>query len=98
MFVLENENEDPFQGAFVFRGQLTDETNKWAIDGTVFEHPLTNDLYFIWSGWEGDIDVMQVRSNDIYQLEQYSFSTSRIVRAISAVKASSFCEICTFQF
>jgi len=76
MFVLENENEDPFQGAFVFRGQLTDETNKWAIDGTVFEHPLTNDLYFIWSGWEGDIDIMQVRSNDIYQLEQYSFSTS----------------------
>jgi hypothetical protein len=64
MFVLENENEDPFQGEFQFRGQLTDETNKWAIDGTVFEHPSTNDLYFVWSGWEGDVDVMQVRSNN----------------------------------
>ncbi|CAF1437340.1 unnamed protein product [Adineta ricciae] len=60
MFVLENENEDPFQGEFQFRGQLTDETNKWAIDGTVFEHPLTKELYSIWSGWEGDIDVMQI--------------------------------------
>lgn len=60
MFVLENENDDPFQGEFEFRGQLTDDTNKWAIDGTAFEHPITNDLYFIWSGWEGDVDVMQV--------------------------------------
>lgn len=64
MFVLENENEDPFQGEFEFRGQLTDNTNKWAIDGTIFEHPIANDLYIIWSGWEGDTDVMQVRSND----------------------------------
>ncbi|CAF1229873.1 unnamed protein product [Adineta steineri] len=28
IFVLENENEDPFQGEFQFRGQPTDETNK----------------------------------------------------------------------
>lgn len=63
MFVLENKNDEPFQGQFEFRGQLTDETNKWAIDGTVFEHPRTNDLYFIWSGWEGDVDVMQVRTH-----------------------------------
>ncbi|CAF1506059.1 unnamed protein product [Adineta ricciae] len=60
MFVLENENEDPFAGEFEFRGQLTDATNKWAIDGTVFEHPLTNNLYFVWSGWEGDVDGMQI--------------------------------------
>ena len=61
MFVLENENEDPFTGEFEFRGQLTDATNKWVIDGTVFEHPLTNNLYFIWSEWQGDVDGMQVR-------------------------------------
>jgi GH43 family beta-xylosidase len=60
MFVLENDNEDPFQGEFQFRGQLTDATNKWAIDGTVFEHPVMNELYFIWSGWEGDVDGRQV--------------------------------------
>ncbi|CAF1188114.1 unnamed protein product [Adineta steineri] len=60
MFVLENVNEDPFQGQFQFRGQLTDQTNKWAIDGTVLEHPTTKQLYFIWSGWEGDTDVMQI--------------------------------------
>ena len=64
MFVLENENDDPFQGEFQFRGQLTDETNKWAIDGTVFEHPSTKALFFIWSGWEGDVDGMQVRLHD----------------------------------
>ena len=62
MFVLENPSADPFEGEFHFRGQLTDATNKWAIDGTVFEHPLSNELFYIWSGWQGDTDVMQVRS------------------------------------
>ncbi|CAF1317916.1 unnamed protein product [Didymodactylos carnosus] len=60
MFVLENKNFDPFIGEFDEKGQITDSTQKWAIDGTVLEHPLSDELYFIWSGWEGDIDVRQL--------------------------------------
>ena len=59
MFVIENSNADPFNGQFDWRGQITDATNKWAIDGTVLQHP-TGQLYFIWSGWEGDVDVRQI--------------------------------------
>ena len=60
MFVLENTNPDPFNGSFTFKGQITDSTDKWAIDGTVFEHPRTGQLYYIWSGWEGDVNVRQI--------------------------------------
>ena len=59
MFVLENTNADPFSGSFTFKGKISDSTDKWAIDGTVLEHPLTGQLYYIWSGWEGDINIRQ---------------------------------------
>jgi len=52
MYVLENASADPFKGEWVFKGQVKDETNKWAIDGDVIA--LKNQLYMIWSGWEGD--------------------------------------------
>jgi GH43 family beta-xylosidase len=52
MYVLENVSADPFQGTWVFKGQVTDPTNKWAIDGDVAL--LNKQLYMIWSGWEGD--------------------------------------------
>ena len=50
MFVLQNNNADPFTGFFTFKGQISDSTNVWAIDGTVFQHP-SGQLYMIWSGW-----------------------------------------------
>ena len=50
MFVLQNNNADPFTGSFTFQGQIYDSTNQWAIDGTVFQHP-SGQLYMIWSGW-----------------------------------------------
>ena len=59
MFVLQNSNADPFTGSFTFKGQINDPSNKWAIDGTVFEHP-SGQLYFIWSGWEGDVSGPQL--------------------------------------
>jgi len=31
--------------------------NKWAIDGTVLQWQ--ESLFFIWSGWEGDVNVEQ---------------------------------------
>lgn len=57
MWVLENEHEDPFEGTWEDKGELELPGDKWAIDGTVFEHD--GDLYFLWSGWEGDINIRQ---------------------------------------
>lgn len=56
MFVLEADTDDPM-GSYTFKGQVTDDSNKWAIDGLVME--LGSKLYFVWSGWEGDINVQQ---------------------------------------
>ncbi|MBD2868049.1 family 43 glycosylhydrolase [Paenibacillus sp. IB182493] len=56
MYALEAATDDPM-GEYVFKGQVTDETNKWAIDGLVLEHE--EKLYFVWSGWEGDVNVQQ---------------------------------------
>ncbi|OXS61721.1 alpha-N-arabinofuranosidase [Cohnella sp. CIP 111063] len=56
MYALEAETDDPL-GPYAFAGQVTDDTNKWAIDGLVME--LENRLYFVWSGWEGDVNVQQ---------------------------------------
>ncbi|MFB5761510.1 family 43 glycosylhydrolase [Paenibacillus medicaginis] len=57
MYVLENTSQNPLQGTWQDRGQVTDNTNKWAIDGTVLQ--VGNQLYFIWSGWEGNVNVSQ---------------------------------------
>ncbi len=51
MYVLENESADPTTGNWTFKGKLTPATDRWAIDGSVFEH--SGRLYFLWSGWEG---------------------------------------------
>ena len=57
MYVLENASPDPMEGEWIFKGQITDETNKWAIDGDVIEHQ--GKMYMIWSGWEGDANGKQ---------------------------------------
>jgi GH43 family beta-xylosidase len=58
MWVLENSSADPFKGTWFDRGELELPDDRWAIDGTVFEH---NDaLYFLWSGWEGEANIRQV--------------------------------------
>ena len=57
MYALENTSADPFTGQWVFKGKVADKTDKWAIDGDVFEH---NDrLFMVWSGWEGDVNETQ---------------------------------------
>lgn len=60
MWVLENDSPDPLQGAWTDKGKIADSTNKWAIDGSVFEKD--GQLYLVWSGWEGDVNGRQ----DIY--------------------------------
>lgn len=57
LYVLENASADPTTGTWEFKGKISDPSDKWAIDGTVFEH--NGQAYFLWSGWEGDIDVQQ---------------------------------------
>ncbi|WP_168735946.1 family 43 glycosylhydrolase [Cohnella fermenti] len=57
MYVLEGNSQDP-QGTYTFKGKLSDSTNKWAIDGTVLQAD-NNSLYFVWSGWPGDVDGRQ---------------------------------------
>ena len=39
MWVLENASADPLEGEWKLKGKITDPTDKWAIDGTVFENP-----------------------------------------------------------
>ncbi|MDQ6419379.1 family 43 glycosylhydrolase [Paenibacillus sp. LHD-117] len=56
MYALEADTEDPM-GSYTFKGQITDESNRWAIDGLVLEHE--EKLYFVWSGWEGDVNIAQ---------------------------------------
>ena len=63
MWVLENTASDPFTGVWQDKGELILPDNKWAIDGSPFE--LNGKYYFVWSGWEGNVDVRQ----DIYIAE-----------------------------
>jgi len=60
MYVLENASPDPTEGEWKLIGKISDKTDKWAIDGTVFKHK--NEWYMLWSGWEGDKNGQQ----DIY--------------------------------
>ncbi|MFP5079509.1 family 43 glycosylhydrolase [Pedobacter sp. JCM 36344] len=57
MYVVENVSADPMKGEWVFKGKVGDKSDKWAIDGTVFEHK--KQLYMLWSGWEGDKNGQQ---------------------------------------
>lgn len=58
MWVLENAAADPFTGTWVDKGVMNLPGDKWAIDGTVFEHD--EQIYFLWSGWEGNANIQQV--------------------------------------
>ncbi|WP_116787049.1 glycoside hydrolase family 43 protein [Flavobacterium psychrotrophum] len=57
MYVLENKNEDPFKGTWELKGKIAADPDRWAIDGDVFTYK--NQLYMIWAGWEGDVNVQQ---------------------------------------
>lgn len=57
MWVLENPSHDPLKGEWTLKGKLTTPGDKWSIDGTVYDHK--GQLYFFWSGWEGDVNGEQ---------------------------------------
>lgn len=57
LWVLANPGPDPLTGTWTMKGQITDATNKWAIDPSVVEN--NKKLYMVWSGWEGDVNGVQ---------------------------------------
>ena len=57
MWVLENSSADPMKGEWVMKGKIKTPGDKWSIDGSVFTHKRR--MYFIWSGWEGDLNGQQ---------------------------------------
>src|SRR3984885_5890591 len=38
IYVVENDNDDPIQGTWTFKGKISDSSDKWAIDPTMFAH------------------------------------------------------------
>ena len=60
LYVLENDNADPMQGEWTFKGKLADSSDKWAIDADIFQYK--DQLYIAWSGWQDDVNGEQ----DIY--------------------------------
>lgn len=49
--------DNPLDGSYTLKGRLADSTDKWSIDTTAFEY--NGRLYCVWSGWEGDVNVVQ---------------------------------------
>lgn len=56
MHVIKSTEKD-INSDFEHMGQLKTQEDKWAIDGTVLDYK--DQLYFIWSGWEGTENVAQ---------------------------------------
>jgi GH43 family beta-xylosidase len=57
IWVLENASSDPLSDHWVWKGQLADRSNRWAIDPSVFE--AVGQLYAVWSGVKRDGDRKQ---------------------------------------
>lgn len=57
LWVIENESNDPMNGKWSKPRKLVTPGDKWSIDGTVYEH--REQLYLLWSGWEGDVNGQQ---------------------------------------
>jgi GH43 family beta-xylosidase len=57
IWVLENAAADPLDGEWQLKGKVSDSSDRWAIDATIFEND--SRLYMVWSGWEGEVNGAQ---------------------------------------
>ena len=57
MWVLENAAANPLEGTWEMKGKLSDTTDRWAIDPSVFQAGGKD--YVIWSGWQGEKNIAQ---------------------------------------
>lgn len=76
MYVLENRSGNPMNQEWKLKGKLADKSDKWAIDGNLFKY--NKQLYFIWSGWEGEENGRQ----NIYiasMSNPYTISSERVL-------------------
>lgn len=77
LWVLENSSPDPMKGKWELKGKISDETDEWAIDGSVFEHK--GSLYMIWSGWEDLNPKREVQEIYIARLKNpYTVASKRV--------------------
>jgi len=60
IWALENAAANPLEGEWVMKGKVSDSTDHWAIDASVFQN--RGQTYMVWSGWPGE----QNGEQDIY--------------------------------
>jgi len=60
IYVIENPSKNPLEGDWTFKGKISDSTDRWAIDASVFER--NKQWYMVWAGWEAHKNGSQ----DIY--------------------------------
>lgn len=48
MYVVENSSPNPMEGQWELKGKVADESDEWAIDGTILDY--NGQLYMLWSG------------------------------------------------
>jgi GH43 family beta-xylosidase len=71
LYVIENSSADPMQGEWTFKGKIYDSTDRWAIDGSVFQHE--KQWYMVWAGWEahknGSQDIYIAKMKDPWTID-----------------------------
>ena len=77
MFVLENDNQDPTEGTWNFKGKIADPANdQWAIDGSVLS--INGKNYLVWSGWENDTEKYKQNIYIAAMSNPWTLSTARV--------------------